>query len=96
MTELSFLIQLILDEELPAKHKKICAERIKEIESNFSNQPQLNPQSYPPNPPSYPQVRVQEPVVPSSAAAAQALQARAEAISKAGKIEPGRTSARKF
>ena len=39
MTELSFLIDLLLNHDLPAKTKHVIAERIKEVESNLVAKP---------------------------------------------------------
>lgn len=96
MTELSFLIELVLDEELPLKHRKICAERIKEVEGKLAPQPV----SY--QAPSMQRIMSEaaaaEATTPHTAAASRALQARQQLINQAvsGKAEPGRTSPRKF
>lgn len=118
MTELSFLIQLLLNEKLPVEIKKEVAERIKDVEQRLV-QPVVSPTVFhspiavarnaqapstqrildemvadPSGNNSIPQAPAV--AIPATPAAAHALQSRQEAINKAGKIEPGRTSARKF
>jgi hypothetical protein len=91
MTELGFLMDLFLEEELPKEIKLKIKERIKEVEQGFNAQASLVYK---------PMIRPSDDVVqiqPAVSQAAQAaLQQRAEVIAKAGKVEPGRTSPRKF
>lgn len=95
MTELGFLMDLFLEEELPKEIKTKIKERIKDVEAGFSK-PTINFGS---NPMTTINTQGDHAVYPQnqpSPIAQQALQARQEAINKAGKTEPGRTSPRKF
>ena len=106
MTELQFLIDLLLNHKLSAKTKQAVADRIGEVESKYAFQ---TPRSLQPavQAPSMQKVldemEALNPPQPTTQAAAQALQARADVIRKAAsadpfrsKPEPGRTSPRKF
>lgn len=108
MTELSFLISLILDDELPAKHKKMIAERIQEAEKNLTavttnNVPRgtsirAQIEGPPPDPAvangHVPAHMAQSPVT------AMALQSRQQAIAQSAsgnmKPPPGQSGPRKF
>lgn len=99
MTELSFLIKLLLNDELPKTIKAEVAERIGEVEAELVHKPFANKVGVPignAGSSGYQGAASLEPPIPITPQASAALQARQEAMSKAGKIEPGRTSARKF
>ena len=105
MTELQFLIDLLLNHKLTASTKKLISERIKVVESELTTKSQHRPMA-----PSSAQAPSTQRILdemtqpePVTQAAAQALQSRSAAIKKAidsgpfgGKPEPGRTSPRKF
>lgn len=106
MSELSFLLDLLLNEKLSIKVKTKLTERIKEIESRMgqppivhriipsaqapSTQKILDEMAMNPQPVEAPQA--------NTFATAQALQSRQQAIAIAasGKPEAGRSSPRKF
>lgn len=112
MTELQFLIDLLLNHKLSAATKKIVADRIGDVELSYQPQQTLRKCS------DYPVRTVNQqapstqrildemaptPPVATTVEAAQALQSRNDAIRKAvnsgpfgGKPDPGRTSPRKF
>lgn len=105
MTELSFLISLLLNEKLPLELKGIVAERIKEVETRIQAPTFSRPVVHSPSTQSPSTQRIldemasEAPVViaqtpQASAALAQRAQAIAQATS--GKEEPGRRSPRKF
>ena len=112
MTELSFLLELLLEHELKKDTQKLIRERIKEIEARPaptitpttptrgnqapSTQKLLDEIAQATGSP-VPQTAAQIPN-PSTNAAAQALMHRAELIAQAvsGKEERGRSSPRKF
>ena len=107
MTELQFLIDLLLNHKLPAQTKKAVAARIGQVEASYGTVPPSGIVHTPKQAPStqriLDQMEAPELPPPTTAAAAQALQARADAIKKAvnsgpfqAKPEPGRTSPRKF
>ena len=109
-TELSFLLDLLLNYKLPPKVKTLLSERIKEVEATLVQQ--MGTQMQPMGTQMQPTVTQMQtgatppsnlPIVPLEAiaktqAAAQALQSRQEAIqqSMSGLVEKGRTSPRKF
>lgn len=112
MTELQFLLDLLLNHKLTASTKKIVAQRIGDVEATFTFAPR--PIYLPPPSAQAPSTQklldqiaadaapIEIPP-PTTPAAAQALQARSAAINRAansdpfrGKPEPGRTSPRKF
>jgi hypothetical protein len=109
MTELSFLLDLLLNHKLPKATKEAITGRIKEIET-LAHQPTITQPQWQPRPPRNAQSpstqrildeMAQEPSVSQIAqtpAVAAALAARQEAISIAlsGKEEKGRSSPRKF
>lgn len=111
-SELSFLIDLVLEDDLPAKFKKQCKDRIREVEKNYTTQPQ---QSVPrgtkalaipivaSQSPSMQRLMAENPdliprpPVPVTAQAAQALAQRQALINGAlNDKDEKRTSARKF
>lgn len=61
MTELSFLIELLLDHDLPKESKTLIAKRIKDVEANLTQSPAIVispkyvPNYTPPNPTAVPQ-----------------------------------------
>lgn len=108
MTELSFLIELLLKHDLPIATKELIAERIKEVEANLHANFQAKP-AYAPipslqSPPAYavpkmpamPQVPVEQ--VGQTPEAIAAMQSRSQAIAEAisGKIPKGQERPRKF
>ena len=106
-SELSFLLDILLNHKLPPETKQLVADRIAEIEVQYSMvNPQQPPQSFQQIPnKSYPRFSdIKEPkVLPLeqvavTPAAQEALQSRQEAISQSlnGKVEKGRTSPRKY
>lgn len=103
MTELSFLLDLFLNDEVPKTIKELIAKRIKDVEEGFRGS------SIPAPALTDPRYNVKHPVIPDSSpvppdqiaqtpAAAAAMAARAQVIAQAqsGVIEKGRTSPRKF
>jgi len=108
MTELSFLLDLLLNEKLSVEVKTKITERIRDIESRMSVSPNFKPNivANSVQAPSTQKILDEmamnpvpvEPQQPSSVAAAQALASRQAAImiAASGKPEPGRTSPRKF
>lgn len=104
MTELGFLLDLLLNEELPLTLKKTVAERIKEVEQKLMQPTVIIPTSRPITQAQAPSTQrildemdQQAPgILVASQAASQAMASRQEAISKATQIEPGRKSPRKF
>ena len=50
MTELSFLVELLLNHKLPKVTKDLVASRIKEVEQSFGQRPQPYVQAVRPNP----------------------------------------------
>lgn len=110
MTELSFLIDLLMNHKLPKLTKQAIAERIKEVESNIGA-PNVRSQA-PRQAPSTiaalsrqadeanPAIPAPEPVaqIAQTPAAAAALAARKQSIAQAlsGKMEKGQTSPRKW
>ena len=96
MSELSFLISLILNEKLPLELKQLIADRIQAVEQGMGRSQILFPNQLPP----VTQVQNVAPIqnVAQTPAAAAALASRQQAISMAAsdKPEPGRTSPRKF
>jgi hypothetical protein len=94
MSELSFLLELLLNHKVPQTTKKLIQERIREVESHIQapalqRQPSVRPS---------PTAQEPQPVIANTAAAAEALAAREALIQQAtsGRAEPGRTSPRKF
>lgn len=93
MTELSFLISLLLNDELPINIKQLVANRIKEVEANIVTQPirqnrivqQIQP-------------HIEEQPMQNNPVVAQALAARQQAIAQSisGKSMPGETSPNKM
>ena len=112
MTELSFLLDLLLNHKLTKPTQTAIKERIKEVEAQFASQPVRPQVQRVPNgqaPSMQAAIEAMEaekgnvPPPPNqipaqTAAAAGALRRRQEAINIAisGKEEPGRTSPRKF
>lgn len=103
MTELDFLLELFLDDELPKTTRKRIADRIKDVQQTIQATPQRAQR--PVQAPSTQRIldnvansvdSVDMEALVASPAAAQALQRRNEAIASAGKDTSGRTSARKF
>lgn len=102
MTELGFLLDLLLNEELPLNLKKTVAERIKEVEQGLTRAPaprviaQVQTQA-PSTQRILDEMEQQAPgILVASQAASQAMASRQDAINKATQIEPGRKSPRKF
>lgn len=105
MTELTFLVELLLNHRLQKPTRDAVATRIKEVEEAIAHLPPQSPVR--PNPivssrdvaARHPEM-APEPVlaIAQTPAAAAALNSRAEAIQSAmsGKPEKGRTSPRKF
>ena len=108
MTELSFLIDLLLNHKLPPATKKHVLERVKEVEANYQAPKQTPPRLQPGQQCASTQAlldRMTEPLtappleaIVASPQAAQAINTRQQAIAAqiSGKPEPGRTSPRKF
>ncbi len=92
MTELTFLLDLLLNHKLPKPTQLAIKDRIGDIDSS-RQAPALDRK---PNATLLPQKPVE--VVAHTQAAAQALLARESLLANAGneKPEPGRTSPRKF
>lgn len=83
MTELTFLIELLLNHDLPKDTKALIASRIKEVEEGLVSRPIAQPLP-PVRSPIIPQPVVEpQPVIPQTEAAANALNARAQAIENA-------------
>lgn len=110
-SELSFLMDLFLNDEVPPPIKKMVADRIREVEETLTQQPvprgpfPVVVASVPGVPKQAPSMqRIMEanpdilPPPPITPGAAAAIQARAKLIQNAAneKPEPGRTSPRKF
>lgn len=110
-SELSFLLELILDEQVPQPVKARLVRRVQEVEKNYTAQPtQTVSRKITNNPvvaaqsPSMQRVMEQNPdlipkaPIPENAATAAALQQRQAMINVAlsGKEEKGRTAPRKF
>jgi hypothetical protein len=105
VTELSFLISLLLNDELPKSLKQTVADRIKEVELKLV--PSVQPRAPAGNQAASTQkildemamnpIPVEQPL-PQTQAAAQALAHRQQLIAQAtsGVAEKGRTSPRKF
>ncbi len=106
MTELSFLIDLLLNHKLSKEVKKLIADRVREIESAPRTAAHI-PAGVPPHlvgqspstianlmkdPPAAPAVVATTPIAASAIASRQA----AIAAQLSGKPEPGRTSPRKY
>ena len=111
MTELGFLMELFLDDDVPKPIKSKIAERIKIVEANLTPKPSPQPDGPIPiidqgmfasQAPSMRRIMQQHPDLvpppPVTAAAAQALAARQALLESAGKDrpEPGRNSPRKI
>ena len=104
MTELSFLINLLLNHKLQKQTKEAIKVRISEVEQNISIP--SAPKTEQPKPAlvamqalSTQQILEKNPdIIAQTPAAAQALKSREEAIQAAmsGKIEKGQTHPRKF
>lgn len=110
-SELSFLMELFLSDEVPKPIKAMVADRIREVEESLITRPVSNvrpPVALPTEiaaqqAPSMQRIMERNadlvPPAPASPAAAQALAARAAIIQRGintDKPEPGRTSPRKF
>ena len=105
MSELSFLIELLLNHKLQKQTKEAIKVRINEVEQNLSA-PTSPARTELPKPalvamqaPSTQQIMEKHPdVIAQTPAAAAALKSREEAIQAAmtGKIEKGQTSPRRF
>jgi len=114
LTELSWLVQLLLNDLLPKELKELVAHRIQEVEARYTKPTIVVPPSRPIeyNPTTYqspstqaildkdinPIQQVVAPTVIASQAAAQAINARQQAINEAmsGKPLHGATSPTKF
>ena len=111
-SELSFLMDLFLNEEVPTPIKKLVSARIKEVEKSLTERPTqqvvpretLTMQKFVTSNQAPSMQRIIEahpdvlPPSPVTPAAAQALQARAALLQRglSEKPEPGRTSPRKI
>lgn len=111
MTELAFLLDLLLNHRLPAATKAAISDRLKEVEKMLAPAPRA-PAPVPPQlanqAPSTIAALMKHPdlmekampveVIAQTAQTAAALASREQAIQQAmsGKIEKGRTSPRKF
>lgn len=104
MTELQWLIRLLTKEKLTASIKDLVIERIGVVESLLIQAPVIrsNPnlgvvKQAPSTQKLLEEMEQEHPAqIAQTQAAAQALQARQQAIASAGKTEPGRISPRKF
>lgn len=110
MTELTFLIELLLNHKLPKVTKDLIAKRITEVETAFRPQQgpsvSADPAVKPTQAASTMAILARNPdltpspvaVVAQTPATAKALADRQESIALAmsGKVEKGRTSPRKF
>jgi len=110
MTELSFLLSLLLDQQLNKTVKGLIKERIKEIEGTSANRPIILKSSHlvtnqsPSTQKILDEMAAEGKALPipehiaQTPQAAQALASRAQAIAQAtsGVSEPGRRSPRKF
>ena len=111
MSELSFLIELLLNHKIPKKTKDLIKDRISLIESHRPQSQAIRPQ-IPLQAPSMQRsieemengaIHIPQPPIATSPGAAQALQKRQQLIDQAarsgpfgGHPEPGRTSPKKF
>jgi hypothetical protein len=110
-SELSFLMDLFLSDEVPTPIKKQVADRIRDVEGTLTPQPMTGivrpgpagiPSQQSPSMQrimaAHPDVQIVTAVEPQTPAAAEALAKRANIINARAneKPEPGRTSPRKF
>lgn len=107
MTELSFLLDLLLHEEMPKILKEIIVIRIKKVEGQINDRQSIGGRDVTPPHSIVPtQIHgaavVPQPTgfagiaIPQTQAAAEALRSREEAIRQAGQPLPGQKSPRKF
>lgn len=99
MTEIAFLLDLVLNHKMSKEAKEHCIKRIAEVEARLTPQyaarPAVRNIDAMVQAPST-QALMEAHAVAQTPAVAAALQSRAEAIASAGKAEAGRTSPRKF
>lgn len=98
MTEIQWLVDMMLHEKLSASARTKFLARIGEVESKLSVAPQP-PKPFGMQTPGFSQApQVPHDQIAQSPIAAQALAMREQAINQglSGKAEPGRTSPRKF
>lgn len=100
MTEIAFLLDLVLNHKMSKDAKERCIKRIAEVEARLTPQPYARPAIVTAQAPSTQALLDAQAAalsnVAQTPAVAAALQSRAEAIANAGKVEPGKTGPRKF